>query len=631
MSIKIIVSDLSSGHANAVIQGLSLGYGSDLSANCEVNMNGLSSALARAVEVGAVAVIRSTTGVFNYTSLAKGYYDNHGIMTVMPLGSNSFIHLDYLSSIPVIVTTGAGDEEERNNTGYGAGLEFWDWDLIQTDPPSSDQSSTSNGVILGKLLKIKEDLDCSWWEARYRARMTCPRLEPNREDSPHDLYNGYGRIDIDAAKAFSGDIIEDPYYTEPEPEKANPPVINCNGTYPINVSGITFIPDKSSGSYRYKFDDGDWTEISGTTIPDTILNKGSHIISIQEYWNGVWSESATEQFKVGKMSYVKQIAEAIKLLEENGLINGKLQLGTGSRAIDNSIAVGHYCLTGVRPIIPGFGGFQDLLLGQGNADYFTLNGDYQSYFEVGDEIMLTDMQDVQEIHVVASVGYSSDITTITLEDSSTLLEDEEVNCIYLLKEPPSQKERGIALGQYCAANGEGSLAMGFNCLAEAYYSIAIGSGAAAERNNQIAFSSGSYTPGRSQKCEITEYSVTGHSTPKTIALPSRRTTSSEDVSTQSLTKAHAFKITVLAKNITDSTSASWFIEGLYLNRDNGTGGWNEARKDFATDDGGAIFASGSVVVSGEYDPDDCGFSVTVTGADSKTIRWFVHWEWIETY
>ena len=111
---------------------------------------------------------------------------------------------------PVIITSGAGDEELRNNTSYGKGLEFWDQDL-NTPTPAEDQSSFSNGYVLGKLLKIKDTLNCTWWEARYRARITADRTEPNRVTSSWDLRNGYGKINVDAAIAYTGLVPSDPY------------------------------------------------------------------------------------------------------------------------------------------------------------------------------------------------------------------------------------------------------------------------------------------------------------------------------------------------------------------------------------------------------------------------------------
>ncbi len=304
MSIRIIISDpVSTGHPESIRTAISIGYGSDISAQCEINTSGLSAALARAVTINAIAVIRSTTGVNNYTSLAQGYYNNYLIQTFMPLGNNFYVELSTPTSIPVIITCGAGDEELQNNTGYGSGLEFWDYDLSQTEDPTGDQSSYSNGIILGKILKIKDTLNCSWWEARYRARMTCPRTEPNRVDSPWEKINGYGRINILSATGYSETIIADPYYTAPPPEIADPPTVNHSDRYTTQTVTITFTPEKSSGSYRYNFDDTDWVTTSSTTLPETTLGFGDHTVYVQEYWNDAWSESGIAVFTMeGNMS-----------------------------------------------------------------------------------------------------------------------------------------------------------------------------------------------------------------------------------------------------------------------------------------------------------------------------------------
>lgn len=164
------------------------------------------------------ALIRSTTGVTNYINDALLMYPR--ILFFFPLGSNDYVKLNIFDTEepPVIVITGAGDEEGRNNTAYGNGLEFWDYDLSQAQEPTPDQSSFSNGIILGKLLKIKHTLNCSWWEARWRARITADRNEPNRETFPWDLKNGYGRINVEKAINFKGYIPPDPYAHSTSPQ-----------------------------------------------------------------------------------------------------------------------------------------------------------------------------------------------------------------------------------------------------------------------------------------------------------------------------------------------------------------------------------------------------------------------------
>jgi len=190
--VRIIVSDTALGaHANAVKAAISLGYGSDIASQIEIRTGGLSADLAYADSIGAIAVVRSTTGYSSYNSLALLYYPR--IQVFMPLGNNSFIELS--TSLSSIISSGAGDAENKNNTAYGNGLEFWDNDYETS--VSADISSYSNGVVAGKLLKIKDTLSLDWITAREYAQETADRFEDNRTmGTKWHKYNGYGKINI---------------------------------------------------------------------------------------------------------------------------------------------------------------------------------------------------------------------------------------------------------------------------------------------------------------------------------------------------------------------------------------------------------------------------------------------------
>lgn len=208
--MRILIADNpESSHALDVKQSIIDGYGSDISEEIEIISSDLQTTINAATE-DTVMVVHSYTGVESKVNMSQAVYPD--ILVFMPLGSNTFEELNLFDEIepPVIVTCGAGDFEERNNTGYGNGLEFWDEDLIWND--GDDQSSFSNGKIAGKLLKIKDTLNCDWWTARYLARLTSDRNEPNRETEPWDLRNGYGKINVQAAiEAFGTEIPDDPY------------------------------------------------------------------------------------------------------------------------------------------------------------------------------------------------------------------------------------------------------------------------------------------------------------------------------------------------------------------------------------------------------------------------------------
>lgn len=211
--IRVIISDtIGSQHGLDIKAAISLGYGSNIGEQISIS-DGWMPALAEAQEnQNIVALIQSTDGILFYVDNATAIYPR--VQTFFPLGGNQNVFAEVFlfqtDEPPVIITSGAGDEEFRNNTSYGKGLEFWEQDLT-TPFPADDQSSFSNGYVLGKLLKIKDTLNCTWWEARYRARITAVRTEPNRVTSSWDLRNGYGKINVNAAIAYIGLIPRDPY------------------------------------------------------------------------------------------------------------------------------------------------------------------------------------------------------------------------------------------------------------------------------------------------------------------------------------------------------------------------------------------------------------------------------------
>jgi hypothetical protein len=217
---RVVIADEWGQHGIDVRTAISQGYGSDISS--QIVILPLSDAIQRAQsDINIIAFVRSALGWANFINTAKNLYPR--VQSFFPLGSNNFelLNLWGTPEPSLIVTCGAGDEEGRNNTGYGNGLEFWDWDLYQSNPPSSDQSSFSNGIIAGKLLKIKDTLNCTWWEARYRARITADRFESNRETYIWDSRNGFGRISV--AKAIAANYLtipQDPYIPPPPPPPA---------------------------------------------------------------------------------------------------------------------------------------------------------------------------------------------------------------------------------------------------------------------------------------------------------------------------------------------------------------------------------------------------------------------------
>lgn len=67
--------------------------------------------------------------------------------------------------------------------------------------------SYAHAYIAGQIAYIKDQLGCSWWEARYRARVT------GSENNIYNIYNGYGYINLSDAINYNGIIPIDPYDT----------------------------------------------------------------------------------------------------------------------------------------------------------------------------------------------------------------------------------------------------------------------------------------------------------------------------------------------------------------------------------------------------------------------------------
>jgi len=203
--MRVLISDYTQyhDHAEKIAREISRGYGSDISDDILIRYDqGYYADLAYADANNIEMLVRSMAGLFSTTVvLAAAHYPN--LQCFYPLGSNQYIELSFLSAVPLIIPCGAGDTQNR--TGYGNALEFWDVE----EEDEGFQSSYSPGRICGKLGRIKDALNCSTWEARYRARMTTGQSWTK--------YNGYGRIDVDAAIAYEGEIPTDPYLPVPQP------------------------------------------------------------------------------------------------------------------------------------------------------------------------------------------------------------------------------------------------------------------------------------------------------------------------------------------------------------------------------------------------------------------------------
>lgn len=167
-------------------------------------------------------VVRSVTDMSSLIQTASAYYPT--VQTFMPAGSNDYIQV-YSGAVENIVIAGCG--VSANLTGYN--IEFYSIDPLS----QNNLSSYSNGYIAGQIAYIKDSLNCSFWEARYRARVTSSRTTYTGE-------NGYGSINIASAIAYAGEIIADPYNTLGDIGTINAELTNdYTGTVSITIDAVT--------------------------------------------------------------------------------------------------------------------------------------------------------------------------------------------------------------------------------------------------------------------------------------------------------------------------------------------------------------------------------------------------------
>jgi hypothetical protein len=168
-----------------------------LQLNATYDLSAVLADMETAFDAGYEAFVHCTTLAPQLAAQSDIYWQSAQTMRVFtPLGSNTHEVVTYTpDERGPQITCGASDGA-NNETGYGNALWFFDDD----NGNPGDTSSQSTGVIAGKLLYIKDQRDCEWWEAIYAAMQTAS------ENGTPTLNNGYGKIDVTAAIAWSGTV-----------------------------------------------------------------------------------------------------------------------------------------------------------------------------------------------------------------------------------------------------------------------------------------------------------------------------------------------------------------------------------------------------------------------------------------
>ena len=264
-----------------------------------------SATIAEASASGCQFYIKSYTGMSSLIATALLSYPD--IQTIMPAGSNTpGDHIyDSGGNLPNIIVTGAGDN--ANETGYD--VEFFSNDPITLETTPTDEqdlSSFSNGYIAGQLACIINTLQCSVWEARYRSRMTSS-LSGNWVNT-----NGYGKINVASAIAYTGSISYDPYsYSFGIIDSLSSNKLNKT-SYEITIPNIEF-----AESYQLYKDSVLYNTYSSTTsVVESITSSNNY------------------KYKVSNSATSSDFSETLSLSAEFGYDIGEVTFYSGDSQYD---------------------------------------------------------------------------------------------------------------------------------------------------------------------------------------------------------------------------------------------------------------------------------------------------------
>lgn len=234
--------------------------------------------LSQAYNAGAKLFIESYVGGFP-VNIEKDQYYQYGLLQLYPAGSNT--HTQVYNSggnLPSAISTGAGDS--TNETGYD--VEFFSNDPTGNEP---DLSSFSNGYIAGQLAFIKDSLNCTWWESRYRARIT------GTNNGSWNSENGYGKIQIDSALAYNGTIPSDPYLWHIGT------IGNITSTVNDYQISLSWTAVTHATNYKLYCNGTEVYSGSSTSFLDTLTN-GNYIYKYKAFYNGEESNYSTEDISI---------------------------------------------------------------------------------------------------------------------------------------------------------------------------------------------------------------------------------------------------------------------------------------------------------------------------------------------
>lgn len=265
--------------------------------------------MATAYAGGYELFLHCTTIAPSLASQAQVYWNQvQTLKVITPLGDNSHALVTYSpDERGPMVTCGASDGA-ANETGYGNALWFFDDDNGRGTPASQDLSSFSTGVIAGKLLYIKDQRGRGWWDAIYAAAQTAS------ENGTPTLNNGYGKIDVAAAIAWTGDLPDDPYL-----EIGNIGTLsgsNADAVATLTPSAVTY----ATHYYLERNTGGGWELVDVRSAIGSITRTLTEGISTQF------------RYRAGNQGTLSEYSNTVTLLYDPVMANKRKQIRTAMAA-----------------------------------------------------------------------------------------------------------------------------------------------------------------------------------------------------------------------------------------------------------------------------------------------------------
>lgn len=187
--MKILISDVDSGHANSLIPYIEAAHPA---ADITIHLDSLANSIPYAITNDFPVICRATTGLSDSRIAGEGmtaWASEIGI--VHAHGANTHDLLSNPSAVGVICAVGCGNTTPTNTGSYGPGLEFF------VDAVNQSYATASMAGMIAELMAQHSEWD--FHDARQALRQTASNYVFGDPDDGHVDDGGWGLVDFNAA------------------------------------------------------------------------------------------------------------------------------------------------------------------------------------------------------------------------------------------------------------------------------------------------------------------------------------------------------------------------------------------------------------------------------------------------